>query len=66
MTAEPIRHLAVPASDHNLHVNLLQVARAMGEDAPEWVVVDERSPSGRPGLRPHNRLLRLSQLLRHY
>jgi ribosomal subunit interface protein len=25
-----------------------------------------RSPSGRPGLRPHNRLLRRSQLLRHY
>src|ERR1044072_7777108 len=24
------------------------------------------SPSGRPGLRPHNRLLRLSRLLRHY
>src|SRR4029079_6891777 len=65
VTAEPVGHLAVPSIDHNVHVDLPCLVRSLGAHAnhPGGVVPgDERSPSGRPGLRPHNRLLRLSRL----
>ena len=86
---EALLDLAVPAGDHNFHVNLLVRTRcAMGDLSGSWhasrsrgahrtapgrppeavrpVVGTRWSPPGRPGLRPHNRLLRLSQLLCHY
>jgi hypothetical protein len=65
--AKPVGHLAVPSCDHNLHVNLLLAS----EPHPSMVPGGVRrgrvgwSPPGRPGLRPHNRLLKRSQLLRH-
>ena len=65
MTAEPVGHLAVPSVDHNVHVDLPCLVGSLGAHAghPGGVVPgDGWSPSGRPGLRPHNRLLRLSRL----
>src|SRR3712207_7926933 len=60
---ERVRDLAVATFDDDVHATLpvepCTVSRRAGRST--W-----RSPSGRPGLRPHTRLLRLSQLLRHY
>jgi len=60
--AKPVRHRAVTSLDHNIH-DYLPGSGCKG-------CKQDGGPSGRPGLRPHNRLLRCSQLVcplgRHY
>src|SRR5262245_12978877 len=71
MVSEAIRQLTVPSGDHHVHGNLLMcgIRVTCSRPPPSRVgtgVAAWWSPSGRPGLRPHTRLLRRSQLVCHY
>ena len=68
--SEPVRDFAVPSGDGDVHRDLLSPARrrvlSRVQDLGPRGRVPSWSPPGRPGLRPHTRLLGRSQLLRHY
>jgi hypothetical protein len=70
---EPVRDLAVTTGDHNFHPEPPVANVWLCEGRPTSTSGrgphgggEAWSPPGRPGLRPHNRLQRLSQLECHY